>query len=126
MPKMMAAVVCAGFLFIGSSTGNAAVDTVPKLNTRPSCESPARRLVAIHHSIEACIRSENEAHSLLLKRWLQYSKAVRSHCVDTVRQGGPPSYVELHTCLVSMEHARDIRKGLLKPLEEHHARSSPR
>jgi hypothetical protein len=121
---IMASFVCTGFLFNGIDPGIAAVDAVPKLDIRPSCESPARHLVAIDRSIGACIRSEREAHSLLTKSWREYSKADKRHCVGVVTQGGAPSYVELHTCLRTMEHAREIRHGLHKPIEEFHRAKS--
>jgi hypothetical protein len=97
--------------FVGSIDSDvAAMNSLPRLNTNKSCESPARRLVAHQHSVDACFRSEREAHAVLVKRWHRYSESDRSRCIGIVTHGGPPSYVELHACLDSAEHARKIRK----------------
>jgi hypothetical protein len=105
-------IICVGILSIESIPSIAAPELVPKFNTGPSCESPARK--AISHgsskgSIEACRKSEKEAHGVLNKQWPQYAKIDKTNCVGKVSQGGPPSYIELHSCLETMKHAREIR-----------------
>jgi hypothetical protein len=62
-------------------------------------------------SVDACKRSENEAHQELLTSWSRYPATDRKHCQAKVSSGGPPSYIELHSCLETMRHARDIRAG---------------
>jgi len=103
--------ICVVILFAGSSPGTAAPNAVPKLDTRPSCESPGRKAIAHTGSIQACMRSENEAHEELIKQWSQYAKTDRANCIGKVTKGGPPSYIELHSCLVTMKHVREIRKA---------------
>ena len=110
--------VCIGFVSTQSRFGIAATDAVPKLNTRPSCESPARLALRHDHdlAIEACRRSEHAAYEDLKKHWAQYPKTDKTTCVGKVTQGGPPSYIELHSCFDTMRHARSIidartRKG---------------
>ena len=108
-------------LCAGSSPGIAAADVVPKLDTRPSCESPGRKAMAhsgTMGSIKVCLNSENEAHAALVRHWPQYPKSDKSDCVGKVTKGGPPSYIELHSCLETLGHAREIRKA--------HARSNSR
>jgi hypothetical protein len=100
-----------GLLITNSSLGIAAPDAVPKLNTRPSCESSARAALFPDRSVESCLRQEQEAHRSLLRHWPQYNKADRTHCVSKVTKGGPPSYVELLSCFETMAHARAIRRG---------------
>jgi hypothetical protein len=102
---------CVGMLC--SSAGVAAPDAVPKLNTAVSCESHGRKTM-VHHgnsnrSIEACKASENEAHQELVKHWSRYAKSDKTSCHGKVTSGGPPSYIELHSCLETMRHAREIR-----------------
>jgi len=109
--RKYAKIMCVGALLTGSSPSIAAPDVVPKLNTRPSCESPALlRLTHGRHSTEACMASEKEAHEFLVKHWVQYSKIDKTNCIGNVTQGGPPSYIELHSCLDTMRHARIIRE----------------
>ena len=99
-------------LLIVSSLEVVARDAVPKFNIRPSCESTTRRLLFVNGSIEACIKQELEAHKTLIRHWSQYTKIDRTNCADKVSQGGPPSYVELLSCLETMQHARAVRKSL--------------
>jgi hypothetical protein len=109
---VFACIMCVGILFTEGSVALAAPDAVPKLDIKLSCESHGRK--AITHgnsnlSIEACKRSENDAHAVLIKHWSQYSTSDKSNCHGMVTRGGPPSYVELHSCLESRKHAREIR-----------------
>ena len=107
-------IMCLGVLLTGSSPSFAARDTVPKLNTRPTCESPGRKAMAhgnSNRSIEACLKSENEAHEVLIKHWSQYAESDKTDCHGMVTKGGPASYVELHSCLESRKHLREIREA---------------
>ena len=104
--------MCAGILSTEGSVALAAPDAVPKLDTKLSCESHGRK--AITHgnsnlSIAACKRSENDAHAVLTRHWSQYTTSDKANCHGMVTQGGPPSYVELHSCLESRKHVREIR-----------------
>jgi hypothetical protein len=104
--------LCLGLMFMQSTEALAAPDTVPKLNTRPSCESPARSVFAVTGSVAACLKHEHEAYHSLVKQWPHYTKADRTDCVSKVTRGGPPSYIELLSCFETMTHARAIREGL--------------
>lgn len=111
---IFASITCIGVLLTESGFSNAAPNAVPKLNTRLSCESHGRKSITYgssNISIEACKRSENHAHELLIKDWSQYQKDDKMNCHGMVTQGGPPSYVELHSCLESRRHAREIREA---------------
>jgi hypothetical protein len=105
---------CIAFVSAPSRFGIAATDAVPKLDTRPSCESPARlelRNDLLTESIEACRRSEHAAYVELKKHWAHYPKTDKTTCVGKVTQGGPPSYIELHSCFDTMRHARSITEA---------------
>jgi hypothetical protein len=106
---MVGGITCV-ILFAGSSAGIAAADVVPKLDTRPTCESAGRKAMTHKGSIEVCLNSEKEAHGALVRHWSQYPKSDKSDCVGKVSKGGPPSYIELHSCLETLNHAREIRK----------------
>jgi hypothetical protein len=117
---ILGGIICV-ILFAATSPGIAAADVVPKLDTRPTCDSPGRKAMAHRGStgsIEVCLASENEAHAALVRHWSQYPKSDKSDCVGKVTKGGPPSYIELHSCLETLNHAREIRKA--------HAHSSRR
>jgi hypothetical protein len=117
MKRELGVLVCiiwAGVVSAGGGGAVAAPDAVPKLDTKLSCESHGRK--AITHgnstlSIAACKRSENHAHEALTKHWSQYLNSDKANCHGMVTQGGPPSYVELHSCLESRKHAREIREA---------------
>ena len=106
---MFAQVLGIGLLLSDSGLGIAAPDAVPKLNTRPTCESPTRAALFPDKSVEACLKQENEAHRSLLRHWPHYNRADKTHCVGKVNKGGPPSYVKLLSCFEIMAHAREIR-----------------
>jgi len=108
--------VCVGALL--TTDNAAAADVVPKFNVRPSCNSPARRLVVVGHAKvpEACLKHEKEAHEVLIKHWSRYALSDKTNCVGKVSYGGPPSYIELLSCFETMEHARKIREAHRKEL----------
>jgi len=104
--------MCVGILLAESGTSYAASDAVPKLDTKLSCESHGRKTIThgnVNLSIEACKRSESHAHEVLVKHWSQYADDDKTNCHGMVTRGGPPSYVELHSCLESRKHVREIR-----------------
>jgi hypothetical protein len=107
-------IMCVSILLIESSVSNAAPDAVPKLNTKLTCESHGRKSITHGNSslsIDACKRSENHAHEIMIKGWSKYAHSDKVDCHGMVTQGGPPSYVELHSCLESRKHAREIREA---------------
>ena len=56
---------------------------------------------------------ERTAQDQITKTWSQYAPPDRTDCVGMVRTGGPPSYVELLSCLEIMRDAKTIRKDQL-------------
>ena len=81
-----------------------AADTVPKLNYEPSCRAAVETSAIAGRDENSCKRDEEAARDSLVKVWTQYSTVQRTHCVKLTSLGGPPSYVELLTCL---EMAKD-------------------
>jgi hypothetical protein len=93
--------------------GVAAAGGPPELDVRPSCRAADRVSLAAgadkpRSDWQACLDDEHTAKVTLLKAWPQFSPVARTQCVGMNRTGGPPSYVELLTCLEVM---RDARKG---------------
>jgi len=80
-------------------------DSVPKFDVERTCRAAAVSGVPGRDST-SCQRDEQDARSTLQQDWTQYSSIQRSRCTGLVATGGPPSYVELLTCL---EMARDVR-----------------
>ena len=94
----------------------AATAQVPKLNVGPSCEAAARGPIVIGRDKEACLGDENAARDTLSKSWSKFNLADKTQCVGLVRQGGPPSYVELLSCLEVMRDSKNVRSN--GPLSE--------
>jgi hypothetical protein len=94
--------------------GIAAAGGPPELDVRPSCRAADRVSVVVagadkaHSDMNACLDDERTAKATLLRHWTNFSPVARTQCTGMNRTGGPPSYVELLTCLEVM---RDAGKG---------------
>jgi hypothetical protein len=76
-----------------------AADTVPKLNYEPTCRTAVESAANTSRDETSCKQDEETARATLGKVWIQYTTVQRTHCVQLTSLGGPPSYVELLTCL---------------------------
>jgi len=85
-------------------------DNVPKLNVEPTCEAAARRAVVAGRDKGACLNDEQGAREELAKNWGQYRATDKQMCVSLVSKGGPPSYVEMLSCIQVMRDARSARE----------------
>jgi hypothetical protein len=91
----------------------AAAGGPPELDVRPSCRAADRVSVIVagadkaHADMKACLDDERTARVALLRHWASFSPVARTQCVGMNRTGGPPSYVELLTCLEVMRDARN-------------------
>jgi hypothetical protein len=83
----------------------------PKLDVGPSCEAAARGAVVVGRDKAACMGDERTAQDEIVKNWSQYNPADKTQCVGMVRTGGPPSYVELQSCLDMMRDVKVIHKN---------------
>jgi hypothetical protein len=82
-------------------------DEIPRFDVQPSCRGGLNSAISIAKDTGACVKNETAARDQLAKVWATFARADRVRCADMTRLGGPPSYVELLTCL---EIARDIAK----------------
>lgn len=83
-------------------------DRVPKLDMRPNCNSVTKDGGGVlGETVDNCMKSEKGARDKLVTTWRQYPAADQRRCTQLTTTGGPPSYVELLTCL---EMAQDVRK----------------
>jgi hypothetical protein len=80
------------------------------LDVGPSCEAAARGSVVVGRDKAACMGDERTAQDEIIKHWSQFAPADKTQCVGMVRTGGPPSYVELQSCLEMMRDVKSIRK----------------
>ena len=94
---------------IGLQTAIALADSPPKLNVNPSCDAAARGAVTAGRNKEACLADERTAEDALAQNWSKYNAADKTQCIGNVRTGGPPSYVELLSCLEIMRDSKEIR-----------------
>jgi hypothetical protein len=88
-------------------------DHVPDLDIAPSCHAAAAAVIG-NRNEETCKHDENDARGKLEQEWGQFSAAQQTHCVKLSTLGGPPSYVELLTCL-EMAKAAAARPSGVKP-----------
>jgi ribosome modulation factor len=88
------------------STAALAADGPPNINLEPSCRVAAAGVTGRNH--DACIKDENTARDKLNGRWKEFSAKEKQRCTELVHMGGPPSYVELLTCLEMAEQAKQI------------------
>jgi hypothetical protein len=56
-----------------------------------------------------CLGDEITAQDTLRQNWSKYAAADRSDCIGMVTTGGPPSCVELLSCVEILRDARDVR-----------------
>ena len=83
----------------------ALADSPPRLDVSPSCNAAAGYAIAVGRTKESCLADEHAAESTLAENWSKYSAADKTQCIGTVNLGGPPSYVELLTCIEVLRDA---------------------
>ena len=57
------------------------------------------------------MNSEQAARDTLAGVWKEFSAGQQQRCTSLVHMGGPPSYVELLTCLEMAKQAKAIPDG---------------
>jgi hypothetical protein len=103
---MLRSAVVLGVLLIGVGATMAA-EQPPQLNVGPSCDAAAAHGLNGRNR-DACMKEENDAKAALNDKWKDFNARQHARCTDLVRMGGPPSYVEILTCLEMAEQARRI------------------
>lgn len=102
MPALLAIILTASQIGV-------AADSVPKLDVEGTCRPVATMAALPGRDAPACRRDEQNARNKLKDSWSQYSGEDRSRCAGFVGVGGPPSYVELLTCLEMAKQAKELR-----------------
>jgi hypothetical protein len=98
-------------LLFSLQVATAFADDPPKLDVNTSCNAAAQFALSGGRDKEGCLGDEHEAESTIGKNWSKYNAADKTQCVGTVTTGGPPSYVELLSCLEVMRDAKESREG---------------
>ena len=78
-----------------------------RFDAAPGCRAGVNIGIKPRADVDSCVRSEHEARDQLTRQWEEFAAADRTRCVGKTQMGGPPSYIEVLTCL---ELARDARK----------------
>jgi hypothetical protein len=87
----------------------AATDRVPSFNVEPACRAAAERARPAGDA-QACIRLEQGARDELVRRWREFARTDKQHCIEVVTMAGhAPTYTELLTCLELAHEARKLR-----------------
>jgi hypothetical protein len=74
-------------------------DGPPRYDIEQTCRNAGEPAVAGRPPNQACRDDERKAETTLQQRWSQYPAATRVTCVEGTGLGGPPSYVQVLTCL---------------------------
>jgi hypothetical protein len=88
----------------------AVADDPPKLDMTTTCAAAAQYSISAGRDKEACLGDETTAQSTLAENWSKYNADDKNQCVGTVKTGGPPSYVELLSCIEILRDAKQIRE----------------
>jgi hypothetical protein len=103
---MLRSAVVLGVMLIGVTISQAA-EKPPQLEVGRSCDAAAAHGVS-GRTRDACMSEENAAKTTLDDKWKQFTARQHARCTGLVNMGGPPSYVELLTCLEMAEQAKRI------------------
>jgi hypothetical protein len=93
-------------LALGALLLVAAADGVPHFDALKGCQAGADSGVDLQPNVGECVASETQARDALVKQWKNFPAADKISCVAETSMGGPPSYIEVLTCL---EIGRDAR-----------------
>jgi hypothetical protein len=83
----------------------------PTLNVDTSCVAAGMGSVVLGRDKKACLADETTAQDTLKQNWSKYAANDKTECVGMVTTGGPPSYVELLSCVEILRDARNIRNA---------------
>jgi hypothetical protein len=110
-------------LLLGLQVAVAVADGPPKLDLAATCDAAARFSISAGRDKEACLGDEDTAQTTLAQNWSKYNVDDKNQCVGTVKTGGPPSYVELLSCIEILRDAKQIREG--EPIVRDQSTSAP-
>ncbi len=74
-------------------------DGPPRFNIEQSCSEAGEPAVGADRSNQVCRDDERRAEASLQRRWNSFPVLNRGPCVASAELVGPPSYVQVLTCL---------------------------
>jgi hypothetical protein len=83
-------------------------DKVPQLSFEQSCRAAVEAAATPNRDENACLADERQAKAKLEQEWTKFTAAQRQHCTRLSTTGGPPSYVELLTCVEMSQAAEQL------------------
>ena len=83
-------------------------DTPPRFDINIVCSRVTDSSFEKGATKEACARDEQSAQKTLENTWMQFRPQDRIRCTDMASAGGPPSYIELLTCLELAQTTKDL------------------
>ncbi len=86
-------------LSLSTSPVTSVAEGVPRFDIAASCEAAGKSSTGIGRPVSACREDEEKARTALEARWSEYPVQARTTCTEGAGLGGPPSYVQLITCL---------------------------
>ena len=92
--------------FVFMASFGIAVAQVPQFDPGPGCRAGADSGASVRKDVDSCIKSERAARDQLVRQCDAFAATDRARCASQTQAGGPPSYIEVLTCL---EMARDAR-----------------
>src|SRR6266540_2055713 len=95
---------------LGAQLLVAVADRVPQFNVEPSCRAAAESGATVRKDASSCLKDEREARDQLSRQWSSFPAGDRTRCAQLTQTGGPPSYVEVLTCLEMARDARNLPK----------------
>lgn len=113
--RIRGALVLAG-LMLNSVSSAWALEAFPNLDMRPGCRAAVNAGVGLGRDMDSCLRSEEAARDKLKEGWKNFLAEDRRSCTGMTQMGGPPSYVEVLTCVEMARDVREIRKNQPDPL----------
>jgi uncharacterized protein YecT (DUF1311 family) len=101
-------------IVLGTQLVITVADGVPKFNIERECRVDSTSAydlnAGLNETIKRCVADERQALSQLQTQWTKFRSSDRSQCTQETDIGGPPSYVDLLTCLQDAKLARKLPK----------------
>jgi hypothetical protein len=94
--KARTLVCVSAFSVLGSA---ASAQQLPRFNIEATCRTAQALTAEDRDPVQGCMRDEADAERQLQAIWSGASAAHRQTCAAETQVAGPPSYVEVLTCL---------------------------
>jgi hypothetical protein len=86
-------------LSLGSGMVVPVADGPPHFDIETSCRQTGDAAMKVDRPVQSCRDDEHKAEVDLQQRWASFPAGQKQRCIAGASLGGPPSYVEVLTCL---------------------------